>query len=335
MDPQNYPSMDQYNYSNNGGNNNNSGYRNQAPQQHQQQQPQQGGGYPPQYNQGYQPQQQQQQYNPNQQYSPEQQGIGMQQRGGSGNEFLISSISSNPLAQVGFSYGQSLFNDGKQYVDSNIGKYFSFSSLKSYFNVNTSYVFNKIKLIIFPFPQKTWKRRIYRVGDVDSYLPPRDDINAPDLYIPLMAFVTYYLLYGFQLGMGREFSPDKLGTAISKGIVGWLIEIGIFRLGSFFSNSYSIPIYDMIAYSGYKYVLMVITIISSILTGGYISFFVKIYLVACLGVFILKTLRVVMVSDNSANSHHDMHQQHEGSAMRNYFVFGVAMLQCVILFFFN
>jgi hypothetical protein len=35
---------------------------------------------------------------------------------------------------------------------------------------------------------------------VDSYAFPREDINAPDLYIPSMAFVTYILLVGFVYG---------------------------------------------------------------------------------------------------------------------------------------
>eukprot|EP01133_Synstelium_polycarpum_P016922 gene16922-20129_t len=260
------------------------------------------------------------QYNNNPQYSPPTDG----------SKDFISNISSNPLTQVGINYGltygQSILNDGKQYVDSNFGKYLSFSSLKSYFNVNTSYVFNKIKLLLIPFGQKTWKRRIHRAGDVDSYLPPRDDINAPDLYIPLMSFVTYFLLYGFQLGMQKSFSPDKLGASITKGIIFWLLEIGLFRLGFFFTNSYSIPLYDMISYSGYKYVLLVVTIISSILFGGYVSFFVRIAASASLGMFMVRTLRVVLVADNA---HADMHQP-EGNTKRGYFVFLVAIIQVAL-----
>ena len=34
----------------------------------------------------------------------------------------------------------------------------------------------------------------------DDFLPPRDDINAPDLYIPLMALLTYTILAAFALG---------------------------------------------------------------------------------------------------------------------------------------
>lgn len=38
----------------------------------------------------------------------------------------------------------------------------------------------------------------------DKPLTPREDINAPDLYIPLMAFITYILVAGFVFGVQRR-----------------------------------------------------------------------------------------------------------------------------------
>lgn len=43
-----------------------------------------------------------------------------------------------------------------------------------------------------------------RVGEVDTYAFPREDINAPDLYIPAMAFVSYILLVGFVHGTTQQ-----------------------------------------------------------------------------------------------------------------------------------
>jgi hypothetical protein len=37
----------------------------------------------------------------------------------------------------------------------------------------------------------------------------QDDLNAPDLYIPLMAFVTYVLLAAFVLGTRDEYVYDS------------------------------------------------------------------------------------------------------------------------------
>ena len=40
---------------------------------------------------------------------------------------------------------------------------------------------------------------------------PRDDTCAPDLYIPLMSFVTYVLLYGLYTGISRPEENAKRG----------------------------------------------------------------------------------------------------------------------------
>ncbi|WZY78753.1 hypothetical protein YC2023_025137 [Brassica napus] len=37
-----------------------------------------------------------------------------------------------------------------------------------------------------------------------SYKPPIYDINAPDLYIPFMAFGTYVVLAGLSLGLNGK-----------------------------------------------------------------------------------------------------------------------------------
>ena len=37
------------------------------------------------------------------------------------------------------------------------------------------------------------------------YNEPRQDINAPDLYIPTMAFVTYVLMCGIVKGLSRQY----------------------------------------------------------------------------------------------------------------------------------
>ncbi len=54
---------------------------------------------------------------------------------------------------------------------------------------------------------KSWKRRIFRTQEgQEHYLPPKDDLNAPDLYIPLMAFITYILVAAFVLGTRNEYN---------------------------------------------------------------------------------------------------------------------------------
>ncbi len=45
-------------------------------------------------------------------------------------------------------------------------------------------------------------------------MQPKFDVNAPDLYIPSMAYVTYVLVVGCVLGVRDAFSPDQVRNAI-------------------------------------------------------------------------------------------------------------------------
>lgn len=55
-------------------------------------------------------------------------------------------------------------------------------------------------ILYFLLNQGHWTRITEPVGGRLSYKPPIYDINAPDLYIPFMAFATYVILAGFSLG---------------------------------------------------------------------------------------------------------------------------------------
>ncbi|KAE8076537.1 hypothetical protein FH972_015180 [Carpinus fangiana] len=82
-----------------------------------------------------------------------------------------------------------------------------FSDPQYYFQVNDPYVRNKFKVVLFPFLHRGhWTRITEPVGGRLSYKPPIYDINAPDLYIPFMAFGTYVVLAGFSLGIQGKFS---------------------------------------------------------------------------------------------------------------------------------
>jgi hypothetical protein len=91
--------------------------------------------------------------------------------------------------QLGMQFGKSAMQAGQQYMEQNLNRYVPVSSLKHYWNVNTAYVLRKIRLLLFPFRHKSWNRQGSRSeenGQLEGYKPPREDINAPDMYIPGM-----------------------------------------------------------------------------------------------------------------------------------------------------
>lgn len=54
------------------------------------------------------------------------------------------------------------------------------TGLKMYFAVDTQYVLKKLMLLMFPYTHRDWSPRYQS----DQPIPAREDINAPDLYIP-------------------------------------------------------------------------------------------------------------------------------------------------------
>ena len=63
--------------------------------------------------------------------------------------------------------------------------------------------------------QRHWTRISEPVGGRLSYKPPIYDINAPDLYIPFMAFGTYVVLAGLSLGLDGKYVLMTLCFSLS------------------------------------------------------------------------------------------------------------------------
>ena len=54
------------------------------------------------------------------------------------------------------------------------------TGLKMYFAVDTQYVLKKLMLLLFPYTHRDWSPKYQS----EQPIPAREDINAPDLYIP-------------------------------------------------------------------------------------------------------------------------------------------------------
>ena len=89
--------------------------------------------------------------------------------------------------QMGLAVMGNVVGSGQEYMEQNLLRFINTRSLKPYFNVSTSYVLHKLQLLLFPWRHKPWSRQSRRnevSGAMEGYKPPREDINAPDLYIP-------------------------------------------------------------------------------------------------------------------------------------------------------
>lgn len=161
-----------------------------------------------------------------------------------------------------------------------INRYVSISALKHYFNVSTPYVLRKLLLVLFPWRHKPWSREQRpstaptAPGQNGSYqyyfLPPRDDLNSPDMYIPVMAFVTYILLSTLLAGLRGAFHPEVMGLTATTAFAVVAVEILGLKFGTYIlSISNDSQLLDLVAYSGYKFVGVIVTlVVAEILNRG-------------------------------------------------------------------
>lgn len=89
----------------------------------------------------------------------------------------------------------------------------------------------------------------------DEPVQPRYELNAPDLYIPAMAFVTYVLVGGVSLGLQERFSPELLGIQASTALVWAILEVLVIWVTLYVMNIQTkLSTFDIVAFSFYKYV---------------------------------------------------------------------------------
>lgn len=102
------------------------------------------------------------------------------------------------------------------------------------------------------------------------FLAPREDINSPDLYIPIMAVITYIILSTLLAGFRGSFHPELLGSTMTTAFAVIAFEIFCLKLAMYLlSISNDSQLLDLIAYSGYKFVGIIATLaISEIFNGG-------------------------------------------------------------------
>lgn len=216
-------------------------------------------------------------------------------QGGAGMDNLFT----DPMASAAMMYGSSLANQGKDMVNKEISRFMSVNKLKYFFAVDTRYVLKKLMILMFPYTHQDWEVRYHR----DTPLTPRQDVNAPDLYIPTMAFITYILLAGMALGIQKRFSPEVLGLCASTALVWVIIEVLVMLLSLYLLTVHTdLSTFDLIAYSGYKYVGMIFTMVCGLLFGSD-GYFVALAWSSCaLMFFIVRSLKMKILPSLSSDS---------------------------------
>eukprot|EP00667_Euglena_gracilis_P015096 EG_transcript_15691 len=236
-------------------------------------------------------------------------------------------VDNNVMMHFGMQYGSRVL----QKTQANMSKYlFTFRGLHYYFTVNNSYVKNKLKLLLFPLRHKYRRREVdagHRFEDLSAesastynYLTAVDDINAPDMYIPLMAAITYTLLVGLFTGIaGQNFSPEVLiATATSCAL---LTAVELFTL-RFVVYVLAVPkavfALDLLCYVSYKFFSASVVLLLRQLLPRPLYHVAWVTLALFHGYFLMQTLK--------------LHWQGSTSHAPNYFLYALAALQVPIFF---
>ncbi|KAK9470831.1 uncharacterized protein V1510DRAFT_421950 [Dipodascopsis tothii] len=217
---------------------------------------------------------------------------------------------------------------GQEYVEQNLSKYFSLSvpTLKTYFQVSNKYVARKIALVLFPWTHKLWSRQMRRSevsGVAEGYKSPREDINSPDMYIPVMAFTTYIILSSVIAGLHGSFHPEMLGYIASMAFAIVIFEMLGLKLGCYLlSISNESQLLDLVAYSGYKFIGVILTMTASSLMPSFmLKYTVFFYTFAANAFFLLRSLKYVVLPESSANATTSTTVNHKQRQRRIQFLF--------------
>ncbi|XP_062329482.1 protein YIF1B [Osmerus eperlanus] len=220
-----------------------------------------------------------------------------QEAGPGAGGFPGQTLLSDPMSNLAMAYGSSLASQGREIVDKNLDRFLPVSRLKYYFAVDTVYVGKKLGLLVFPYMHQNWEVSYQQ----DTPVAPRFDINAPDLYIPAMGFITYVLVAGLALGTQNRFSPEILGMQASSALVWLIMEVLAVLLSLYLVTvNTDLTTIDLVAFSGYKYVGMIVGVVAGLLFGRTGYYLTLLWCCVSIFVFMIRTLRLKLLSEAAA-----------------------------------
>jgi hypothetical protein len=174
----------------------------------------------------------------------------------------------NFMMQMGVQYGQKMWTESESVVT----RFLPMNELKKRFRVSTSYVQTKLGMMLMPFGRK-FERRECDFGETnsggDDFYPPMDDVCSPDLYIPVMALITYITLTAFVMGLGgkRGLSPQDLATTASFSCTLIFLQVLVTKVWRYVVGLVAVSIFDLIAAFTYAFVPVSIGVIVKCIPG--------------------------------------------------------------------
>jgi len=252
-----------------------------------------------------------------------------------------------PLDSAGV---QMAVDSGRRAAEGFIARLINVRELRKYFAVSTDYVFNKLKLLLFPyFYHGGWQRSSIKLNGTNgiTYPPPRADINAPDMYIPVMGFVTYIIICAMVAGFAGGFRPEMLGLVGTKAFICFATDIAFVWLGFYLLAPATQPFLDCAAFCGYVFVGVAINEFAELIGGKILLYPTLIFTWAGMSYFLMHTLKVIMYTertdpDDSYGGYSDPYNGNDAGNFdktmdkqthRRYYLLFLALVQLSVMYF--
>jgi hypothetical protein len=188
------------------------------------------------------------------------------------------------IQQMGVSYLQSQLERRITQAPS-LGDYIFTSNIRSYFDVDNRYVLRKLAKIVFPFKSTQedysqpsgWNDSDYGMTNNQQEDHHQKRLLAPDLYIPLMAFMTFILMVCLSRGIGKAFEPSLISRYTTNCLFWAVLEMLFYKLILLIFRVKTLSFFDLIAYLNYKFVGLCVILFTHFLFGGWIPTLVTLY----------------------------------------------------------
>jgi len=241
-----------------------------------------------------------------------------------------------PIGQDGMKY---MYESGRRRAEGFIARLFNANDFRKYFAVSTDYVLNKLKLILFPYTYHgSYQRASLQITEQgDVYPPPRADINAPDLYIPSMGFITYIVICAMVSGFSGEFSPNILGIVGTWAGFAFAFDVAVLWVIFYLLLKNSRPLKECMAFCGYVFVGVALNEFAQMIGGKWLLIPSILFTGTGVCVFLSRTINNILISDSTPapsayESSGEIDPAHAEHTRRRYIVLGFAALQYIIMF---
>lgn len=128
--------------------------------------------------------------------------------------------------------------------------------------------------------------------------------------------------------MQERFSPEQIGIQASSALAWCLLELIIYSCTLYIANiETSVRTLDLLAYSGYKFVGIILSVLAS-LVGSNTAYYVSLaYMSLALAFYLVRTLRVKVLPETTNQTNYYGEPPTSGSKRRLYFLVFVAGMQ--------